>query len=227
MSFLDRTVLLIGEEGLEKLKNSHICIFGIGGVGGAAAEALARSGVGTLTIVDADNVDITNVNRQILTTQNNVGADKVDAGEERLLSINPDLKINKRKIFYLPENADTFDFSIYDYVVDCVDTVVAKLSIIERCYKDNIPVISAMGAGNKMHPEMFRVGDIYETTVCPLAKVIRKECKSRGIKSLKVVYSTELPVTNHRPPGSISFVPPVMGYIMAGEVVRDLVNPSL
>lgn len=224
MSFLDRTTLLIGEEGIEKLKKSHICIFGIGGVGGAVAEALARSGVGKLTLVDADTVDITNVNRQILTTVYNVGKDKVDAGEERLLSINPDLEITKRKIFYLPENSDTFDFAAYDYVVDCVDTVAAKLSIIERCKKDGIPVISAMGAGNKLHPEMFKVADIYETSVCPLAKVIRKECKIRGILSLKVVYSTEIPVTNQRPPGSISFVPPVMGYIMAGEVVRDLLG---
>lgn len=222
--FVSRTALLIGDKGVNVLGNAHVCVFGIGGVGGAVCEALVRAGIGELTIVDGDTVDETNLNRQILTNRANIGKDKVIAGEERLLSVNPDLILHKKKMFFLSENSDTFDFARFDYVADCVDTVTAKLSIIENCKASNTEVISAMGAGNKLHPERFQIADIYETSVCPLAKVMRKECKARGIKSLKVVYSTELPTVNKRPPGSISFVPPVMGYIMAGEIIRCLIS---
>ena len=222
-SFYDRTSLLIGEEGVSKLKKSHICIFGIGGVGGALTEALVRAGVGSLTIVDRDVIDVTNVNRQIFATMVNVGQDKVLAAKDRLLSINPNLNLITKKLFYLEETKDQFRFETYDYVADCVDTVSAKISLVCAANNANTPIISAMGAGNKLEASTFEVSDIYKTSVCPLARVMRKELKARGIKSLKVVYSKESPVSNKRPPGSISFVPPVMGYIMAGEIVKQII----
>ncbi len=221
----DRTKMLIGEEGLLKLKNSHVAVFGIGGVGGYVCEALVRSGVGSFTLVDNDTVSITNINRQIIALHSTVGRYKTEVMRERMLDINPNVEVEIRNCFYLPENADEFDFSGYDYVVDAVDTVTAKLSIIERAKETGVPVISSMGTGNKLDPSMFEVSDIYKTSVCPLAKVMRKECKARGIKSLKVVYSKEEPVrTGERTPGSMSFSPPVAGLLLAGEVIKDIVG---
>ena len=229
-----RSKLLLGNEGIDKLQNSKVAIFGVGGVGGYVAEALARSGVGHFVLVDSDKVDITNINRQIIALNSTVGKLKVDVMKERISDINPEAEVEARACFYLPENADEFDFSEYSYVVDAVDTVSAKLSIIERAKQSNVPVISSMGAGNKLDASAFKVADIYKTNVCPLAKVMRRECKKRGIRDLKVVYSEEEPVkhspdsdpqlkTSGRPaPGSIAFVPSVCGLIIAGEVVKDL-----
>ena len=229
-----RSKLLLGNEGIDKLQNSKVVIFGVGGVGGFVAEALARSGVGHFVLVDSDKVDITNINRQIIALNSTVGKLKVDVMKERISDINPEAEVEARACFYLPENADEFDFSEYSYVVDAVDTVSAKLSIIERAKQSNVPVISSMGAGNKLDASAFKVADIYKTNVCPLAKVMRRECKKRGIRDLKVVYSEEEPVkhspdsdpqlkTSGRPaPGSIAFVPSVCGLIIAGEVVKDL-----
>ena len=244
-----RTELLIGKEGMEKLANSRIAIFGIGGVGGYTVEALARSGVGQLDLIDDDKVCLTNINRQIIATRSSVGKYKVDVAKERILDINPKAIVNTYKMFYTPENAEEFDFSLYDYVVDAIDTVVGKLEIIERSKKANVPVISSMGAGNKMHPEMFEVADISKTSVCPLAKVIRQQLRKRKIKNVKVVYSKETPIepkedmaiscrnhyicppgtvhkcTNRRAiPGSNAFVPSVVGLIIAGEVIKDLIG---
>lgn len=217
-----RTTLLLGEEAIEKLNNSKILIFGVGGVGGYVAEALARTGIGHFTLVDKDTVSASNINRQIIALHSTVGRDKVDVLKERMLDINPELEVEARKCFFLPENAHEFDFAGYDYVVDAVDTVTAKLQIIVQAKEAGVPVISAMGAGNKVCPERFEVADIYKTEVCPLAKVMRRELKKRGIKSLKVVYSKEEPVYKGRIPGSIAFAPSVAGLIMAGEVVKDL-----
>lgn len=228
-----RTELLIKKEGMDILKNKKIIIFGIGGVGGYVCEALARSGISHFTLVDNDNVSITNINRQIIATMDTIGRSKVDVMAERILSINPDCIIEKRNCFYLPENAKSFDFSLYDYIVDCVDTVTAKISIIEEAKNKNIPIISAMGAGNKMNPLMLEVSDISKTSVCPLAKVMRYELRKRGINHLKVVYSKEEPIkieekledSNKRTtPGSISFVPSTMGLIIASEIIKDLIN---
>lgn len=217
-----RTALLLGDAGIEKLNNTRVLIFGVGGVGGYVAEALARSGVGNITIVDKDTVAESNINRQIIALHSTIGRDKVDVLKERMLDINPNVKIDARKCFFLPENAHEFDFTQYDYVVDAVDTVTAKLQIIVQAKEAGVPVISAMGAGNKVCPERFEVADIYKTEVCPLAKVMRRELKKRGIKKLKVVYSKEEPVYKGRVPGSIAFAPSVAGLIMAGEVVKDL-----
>ena len=229
-----RSKLLLGNEGIDKLQNSKVAIFGVGGVGGYVAEALARSGVGHFVLVDSDKVDITNINRQIIALNSTVGKLKVDVMKERISDINPEAEVEARACFFLPENADEFDFSEYSYVVDAVDTVAAKLSIIERAKQSNVSVISSMGAGNKLDASAFKVADIYKTNVCPLAKVMRRECKKRGIRDLKVVYSEEEPVkhspdsdpqlkTSGRPaPGSIAFVPSVCGLIIAGEVVKDL-----
>lgn len=229
-----RTENLIGEEGLSRLRDAHVAVFGVGGVGGYIIEALARSGVGTLTIVDSDTVAESNINRQIIATYNTIGMSKVDAMKERILSINPEAKVNVRNCFYLPENADEFDFSEYSYVADAVDTVTAKINIVMKAKEVNVPVISAMGAGNKLDPTKFQVADIYKTSVCPLAKVMRYELKKRGVKKLKVVYSTELPVKpksvlpvegnskRRSTPGSIAFAPSVMGLIMASEIIKDL-----
>lgn len=229
-----RTELLIGNEGLEKLSKSRVAVFGIGGVGGYVVEALVRSGLGFIDLIDNDKVALTNLNRQIIATHKTIGLYKVDVAEERIKDINPEVKVRKYNLFYTPENGDSIDFTPYDYVVDAIDTVIGKLEIIERAKKANVPVISSMGAGNKMHPEMFEVADISKTSVCPLAKVIRQELKKRRIKKVKVVYSKEIPVkpkaeideeTNKRfIPGSNAFVPSAVGLIIAGEVIRDLID---
>ena len=229
-----RTELLIGKEGMEKLANSRVAVFGIGGVGGYTVEALARSGIGQLDLIDDDKVCLTNINRQIIATRSSIGKYKVDVAKERILDINPKALVNTYKMFYTPENADEIDFSKYDYVVDAIDTVVGKLEIIERSKKANVPVISSMGAGNKMHPEKFEVADISKTSVCPLAKVIRQELKKRKISGVKVIYSKERPLkpqatieetSNKRAiPGSNAFVPSVVGLIIAGEVIKDLIG---
>ncbi len=230
-----RTALLLTEEKMELLKTKKIIIFGIGGVGGYVCEALARSGIYNFTLVDNDDVALTNINRQIIATMDTVGMPKVDVMEKRIKSINPDAIIDKRQCFYLPENAQDFDFSSYDYIVDCVDTITAKISIIVEAKRNNKPVISAMGAGNKMNPTMLEVADIYKTSVCPLARVMRYELKKRGIKNLKVVYSKEEPIKIDDSkieeqalkkviPGSNAFVPTTMGLIMASEIIKDLIE---
>ncbi|MGN0162301.1 MAG: ThiF family adenylyltransferase [Candidatus Ornithomonoglobus sp.] len=242
-----RTQLLLGEDGMEKLYNSHVAVFGIGGVGGYVVEALVRSGVGTIDIFDDDKVCLTNLNRQLIATRETIGRYKVDVMKERALSINPKAVINAHNCFYMPDNADDYDFSDYSYVVDAIDTVTGKLEIIMRANALNIPVISCMGAGNKLDASKFEVADIYETSMCPLARTMRRELKKRGIKKLKVVYSKEKPLrpiedmriscrshcicppntarkcTERRDiPGSTAFVPAVAGLITAGEVIRDL-----
>jgi tRNA A37 threonylcarbamoyladenosine dehydratase len=242
-----RSQLLLGADSMEILVKSRVAIFGIGGVGGYVAEALARTGVGSFVLIDDDKVCLTNINRQIIATRKTVGQYKAEVMRDRILDINPDAQVEVRKCFYLPENADEFDFSEYSYVVDAVDTVTAKLEIIMQAQRIGVPVISCMGAGNKLDPTKFQVADIYKTTMCPLAKVMRRECKKRGIKKLKVIYSTEKskrpiedmsiscrthcicpPGAQHKCterrdiPGSLAFVPSVAGLIIAGEVVKDL-----
>jgi len=218
-----RTTLLIGQNNVDKLKTRRVAVFGIGGVGGHTAEALCRCGVGKIDIFDGDVVDITNINRQIIATHRTIGRDKTDVMRERLLDINPDTVVEAHKVFYLPETSDDIDLSLYDYVVDAVDTVTAKLELILRAKACNVPVISSMGAANKLDPTAFEVADIYETSVCPLARVMRTELRKRGIESLKVVYSRESP-KKANPPASISFVPPVAGLIIASEVIKDIVG---
>lgn len=220
-----RTQSLIGESALEKLNSSKVAVFGLGGVGGYCAEALARSGVGEIALIDGDKIDVTNLNRQIIATRQNVGVLKTVAAKQRILSINPNCKVEEYPLFFLPENADTIDFKKYDYVIDAVDTVTAKLEIISRCKQYGVNVISAMGAGNKLDPTKFKVADIFETDVCPLCKVMRRELKKRNIDSLQVVYSDEKPVIKtDRAPASVAFVPPVMGLIIAGEVIKNLIK---
>ena len=229
-----RTERVVGSEALDILKTSRVAVFGIGGVGGYTVEALARSGVGSFLLVDNDTVSLTNLNRQIIATTDTLGKDKVDVMKERIVSINPDAQVEIRKCFYLPETADSFDLSGYDYIVDAVDTVTAKIDLIVRANQLGVPVISAMGAGNKLDPTRFEVTDIYKTSVCPLAKVMRRELKKRHIKKCKVVYSKEQPVkpvtdideqsSKKSIPGSIAFVPSVAGLIIAGEVVKDLIK---
>jgi len=230
---LARTRMLLGEDAIRKLKSSRVAVFGLGGVGGSAVEALARGGVGALELVDHDTVSLSNLNRQALATLHTLGRMKTDAAEERVLAVAPDCRVTKRPVFYLPETRDQFDFSAYDYVVDAIDTVKGKLALIEAARAAGTPIICAMGAGNKLDPTAFRVADIYETSVCPLARVMRQECRRRGIERLKVVYSIEPPRAplarqdNGGPvrkdvPGSVSFVPGVMGMILAGEVIKDL-----
>lgn len=232
----DRTKRLLGAEAMNKLKNSHVAVFGIGGVGGHAADALVRSGIGEITIVDSDEVAESNINRQLIATTKTVGRKKVDVMKEHLMEINPEVKVNVYDCFFLPETKDQFDFSKYSYVIDAVDTVTAKLALVESCKEVNVPIVSSMGAGNKLDPTAFEVADIYKTSVCPLAKVMRKELKARGIKKLKVVYSKEIPLepiedeefisdekrSRRATPGSIAFVPSVAGLILAGEVIKDL-----
>lgn len=227
-----RTELMLGKDAMEKLKNSRVAVFGIGGVGGHAAEALVRSGIGAIDLIDNDVVSKSNINRQMFATISSVGELKVEAARKRLLDINPEVNIKCHNVFYLPENSDSFDFSLYDYVIDAVDTVSAKIDIIMKAKENNIPVISSMGAGNKLDPTRFEVSDIYKTSVCPLARVMRKAMKDRGVSDLKVVYSKEEPVIkkekvfgdNGKPvPGSIAFVPSVVGLIMAGETIKDLI----
>lgn len=232
----DRTKRLLGADAMEKLKNARVAVFGIGGVGGHAADALVRSGIGGIDIIDSDEVAESNINRQLIATTKTVGLKKVDVMEAHLLEVNPDVKVNKHCCFFLPETREQFDFSKYDYVIDAVDTVTAKLALVEACKEANVPIISSMGAGNKLDPTAFEVTDIYKTSVCPLAKVMRKELKARNIKKLKVVYSKEMPLepqeddqfisderrSRRATPGSIAFVPSVAGLILAGEVIKDL-----
>lgn len=240
MDQFSRTELLLGSEAMEKLKNSRVAVFGIGGVGGYAVEALARSGVGTLDLIDNDTVSLTNLNRQIIALHSTIGKYKVDVAAERIHDISPDTRVNTFNCFFLPETADMFDFTQYDYVIDAIDTVKGKLEIIRRADMAGTPVISCMGAGNKLDPTRFKVADIYKTSVCPLARVMRYELKKMGIKKLKVVYSEEPPsvprgelknamlseqdasAPRRDIPGSSAFVPSVAGLILAGEVIKQL-----
>ncbi len=225
MNQSDRTVGLIGEENLKKLKNARVAVFGAGGVGAAAIEALARAEIGELDIIDSDIVEESNINRQLIALHSTVGRPKVEVIRERILDINPECKVTVHPVFFLPETAGRFDFSAYDYVIDAIDTVAAKIELVAICDREGIPIVSCMGTGNKMHPECFEIADIMKTSMDPLAKVMRKELKSRGIRHLQVVYSREEPVrTKSRTPASISFTPPVAGYIMAGEVIRNLIG---
>ena len=244
-----RTQLLLGVDAMNKLKNSRVAVFGVGGVGGYGVEALARSGVGAVDLIDDDKVCLTNINRQIIADVKTIGKYKVDVARDRILSINPRCKVTTYQCFYLPQNAKDFDFSQYDYVIDAVDTVNAKINLVMQANENGVPVISIMGAGNKLDPTAFVVSDIYKTDVCPLAKVMRRELKKRNIKKLKVVYSKEKPLvpiedesiscrshcvcppgaerkcTDRRAiPGSVAFVPSVVGLIIAGEVIKDLIK---
>ena len=225
-SRFEREELLIGQEALSRLAEARILLFGVGGVGGYTAECLARAGIGHLTIVDADKVDITNINRQILALGSTVGRNKVDVCRERILDINPDAEVITRNIFYLPENSDSFDFSSYDYIADCIDTVTAKIDIVCKARAAGTPVISSMGSAGKLDPAGFTVTDISKTSYCPLAKVMRRELRQRGINHLKVVYSPESPVPpkEGRRPGTISFVPASAGIVLAGAIVNDLLS---
>ena len=242
-----RTELLLGREALEHLEKTHVAIFGIGGVGGYVAEALVRSGVGSFTLVDDDKICLTNLNRQIIATRQTIGKYKTEVMKSRILEINPETEVNIHNCFFLPENAEEFPFEEYDYVVDAVDTVTAKIALVMKCKEVDVPIISSMGAGNKLDASAFRVTDIYKTKVCPLAKVMRRELKKRGVKKLKVVYSEEEPIRpmedtsdncstetvcqdgveykaakRRSTPGSVAFVPSVAGLIIAGEVIKDL-----
>ena len=217
-----RTEALLGEWAMEKLKKARVAVFGIGGVGGHVVDALVRSGVGAVDIVDSDKVCLSNLNRQIIATESSIGKYKVDVMKERILDINPEAVVNVHKCFYLPETKEEFDFSQYSYVVDAVDTVTAKIQLVMEAEEAGVPIISSMGAGNKLDPTAFQVADIYKTSVCPLAKVMRRELKKRGIKKLKVVYSREQPVVKNAVPASVAFVPSVVGLIIAGEVIKDL-----
>lgn len=234
----DRTKRLLGSEAMNKLKNARVAVFGIGGVGGHAADALVRSGIGAIDIIDSDEVAESNINRQLIATTKTVGRKKVEAMKEHLLEINPDVKVTTYDCFFLPETKALFDFTKYDYVIDAVDTVAAKIALVEASEEAGISIISSMGAGNKLDPTSFEVADIYKTSVCPLAKVMRRELKKRNIKKLKVVYSKEEPLepieedvfvsdearTRRATPGSIAFVPSVVGLILAGEVVKDIAS---
>ena len=229
-----RLQILIGDDSLSKLKRACVAVFGIGGVGGYTVEALVRSGIGKIVIVDNDKVSLTNLNRQIYALHSTIGKYKVDVAKERILDINPETEVETHNLFYNSDTKDEFDFSRFDYVVDAIDTVSGKLSLAEECFKAKTPIISSMGAGNKLNPEMFEVSDIFETSVCPLARVMRTELKKRGIPGLKVVYSKEKPITPENSdedsgvrrsiPGSNAFVPSVAGLIIAGEVIKDLIG---
>lgn len=230
-----RSELLLGKENMEKLRCSRVAVFGVGGVGGFAAEALARTGVGALELFDMDTVSITNINRQIIATLDTVGKYKTDVMKERIALINPDAEVVSHRCFFLPENSAKFDFSKYDYVVDAVDTVTAKIELVMKCRESGVPIISSMGAGNKLDPTRFEVEDIYKTSVCPLARVMRTVLRKRGVERLKVVYSKEPPVVplpseetsaKKSVPGSLAFVPSVVGLIIAGEVVKDICGIS-
>ena len=218
-----RTRWLIGSEGIDRLAASRVIVFGLGGVGGYAAEALARAGVGTIDIVDDDELDVTNLNRQIIATTETVGRLKTEVMAERLRAVAPGITVNEHKMFFLPENSDVFDFSRYDYIIDAVDTVTAKIELVVKAKAENARIISCMGTGNKMDPSKLRVADISKTNTCRLAKVMRHELRERGINHLKVVFSDEKPI-KHDPPGSISFVPSSAGLMMAGEAVRDIIE---
>ncbi len=238
-----RSALLIGAEGIEKLGRARVALFGVGGVGGYVAEALARSGVGTIDLFDPDTVSLTNLNRQIAALHSTLGKSKAEAMARRLRDINPDLRTTARPLFYLPDNADQVDLSVYDYIADAIDTVTAKLELIQRAYRLGIPIISAMGAGNRLDPSQVRVGDVFETQNCPLARIMRRELRKRGVPSLRVAYSTE-PALSPRPdeaavlkaetavsgaprrdtPGSMAFVPAAMGIAIAAAIVRDILE---
>lgn len=230
LNIFSRAELLLGEEALEKLRSARVALFGIGGVGSFAAEALARGGVGHITLVDGDTVSITNINRQLIALHSTVGKEKTAVMAERIVDISPETEVETYPVVYGAENRDLLDFSTYDYVIDAIDTVTSKLILIEEAKKAGVPVISCMGTGNKFHPERFEVTDISKTSVCPLAKVMRKELKVRGIKNVKVVYSKEEPqkpaeskeTGKRQMPGSLSFVPPVAGLLLAGEVIRHI-----
>ena len=230
-----RTKMLIGEQAFDKLKHARVAVFGVGGVGGYAVEALARGGIGAIDIIDSDTVAPSNVNRQILALVETIGEKKVDVAERRILSIDPAIKVRKFPIFYLPDTAHLFNFSDYDYVIDAIDTVSGKIELVKRANEAGVPIICSMGTGNKLDPSAFEVSDIYKTSVCPLAKVMHSLCRKNGIKKLKVVYSKEEPKTPHSlsnaetkgtagriSPASCSFVPPVAGFILAGEVIKDI-----
>ena len=231
-----RSELLLGKMAIEKLKKSRVAVFGLGGVGGYAVEALARAGVGGLYLVDHDVISLSNLNRQLYATHQTIGQYKADVAAKRVAEINPQCEVHIYKTFYLPEKSDQFDFGQYDYVVDAIDTVSSKIGLIMEAKKAGTPIISAMGAGNKLNPTLFEVTDIYKTSVCPLAQVMRRELKKRGVEGLKVVYSKEKPMKprvdeaelkesgKRQIPGSVSFVPPVVGFILAGEVIKDLVG---
>ncbi len=234
-----RTQLLLGEEGMKKLKNARVILFGLGGVGGYTAEALARSGVGHMTLVDDDAVSLTNINRQLLATHSSIGKPKVEVAAERIHDIDPNIEVVTHKTFYLPETAEQFDFSEFDYVIDAIDTVTGKLNLIAQAKAAGVKVISCMGTGNKLDPTAFQVADISKTSGCALARIMRKECAKRGLKGVKVVYSKELPIeqdtsveiepqregsSRRSTPGSVAFVPAVAGLIMAGEVIKDLIK---
>lgn len=223
---MERTAYLISEAGVELLEKKHVALFGVGGVGGYVAEALGRAGVGKLTLVDKDTVSISNINRQIIATYETVGQSKTEVMASRLRTINPEIEVICRECFFLPDTADEFDFTAYDYVVDAVDTVTAKLELVKRAQEAGVPVISCMGTGNKLDPGRFEIADIGKTSVCPLAKVMRRELKKRGITHLKVLYSKEEPIKHAAGsvPGSISFVPPVAGLMIAAEVIKDLLR---
>ena len=231
-----RTAMLLGEEAIEKLRKARVAVFGVGGVGGYAVEALARCGVGALDLIDSDTVSRSNINRQILATCSTVGMLKVDAAKTRVLDINPDCMVTTYPIFYLPETAEQFDFTQYDYIVDCIDTVTGKLQLVERAVAAGTPIICSMGTGNKLDPSAFRVADIAKTSMCPLARIMRKELKKRGIGHIKVVYSQEEALTpavdeeelkrtgKRQIPGSVAFVPGAAGLVLAGAVVKDLIK---
>lgn len=240
MNPYSRTEFLLGRAAMEKLRNAHVAVFGLGGVGGYAVEALARSGIGALDLVDHDTVSMTNLNRQILATRDTVGKPKAEIAALRVKSIDPDIRVNALQTFFSPDTAEQFHFEAYDYVIDAIDTVTGKLALVNAAKAAGTPIICAMGAGNKLDPTAFRVADIYETSVCPLSRIMRKECRKRGIDKLKVVYSEEDPIPCTLPPddpawaelpegrnalpGSCAFVPSVMGLIMAGEVIKDLIK---
>ena len=227
-----RNEMLIGEAGQRVLASASVIVFGVGGVGSSAVESLARSGIGHITLVDKDVVDVTNINRQLLSTTQTVGKRKTSVQAERIYAINPDAEVTEIPMFYLPENADEIDLSKYDYIVDAIDTVSAKIELAVRAQALGVPIISCMGTGNKLHPEALIVSDIYKTRVCPLCRVMRRELKTRGVKSLKVVYSEEIPITptksetseTKHTPGSMPFVPPAAGFLMASQVVLDLLS---
>ena len=226
----ERTALLLGKASVERLARKRVAVFGVGGVGGFVCEGLVRAGIGAIDIVDKDTVALSNLNRQLIALHSTVGKNKVDVLEERLKDINKNLIIKKYKCFFLPETSETFDFREYDYVVDAIDTVTGKIELILKAKEAGVPIISAMGAGNKLDPTAFLVSDIYKTSVCPLARVMRRELKKRGVEKLKVVYSKEEPIKpqfeegEEVVPGSVSFVPPVVGLIIAGEIVKDLIR---
>lgn len=235
-NYFSREELLIGKDAIEILKNSRVAVFGVGGVGGFVVEVLARCGVGTIDVIDNDVVDSSNINRQIIATADTIGQEKVNVVEQRIKSINPNAVVNKHRCFFLPETAKDFDFTRFDYVVDAIDTVSGKIEIILQAKKAGVPVISCMGAGNKLDPTAFVVTDIYKTSVCPLARVMRQKLKKLGVQDLKVVYSTEkamkpnyppdMPPQRKAAPGSVAFVPSVAGIIAGGEVVKDLIGYS-